>query len=90
MNIRDYLSSLGTGGDDARELFAFRCGTSLGHLRNVASGCRACGVVLAVNVERESGGVVRRWEARPDDWHLIWPELIGAEGAPSCIEGAPK
>jgi DNA-binding transcriptional regulator YdaS (Cro superfamily) len=25
---------------------------------------------------------VRRWHLRPDDWHRIWPELIGSEGAP--------
>ena len=25
---------------------------------------------------------VPRWHLRPDDWHRIWPELIGAEGAP--------
>ncbi len=24
----------------------------------------------------------RRWHQRPDDWHRIWPELIGADGAP--------
>jgi DNA-binding transcriptional regulator YdaS (Cro superfamily) len=30
---------------------------------------------------------VRRWDLRPDDWHRIWPELIGAEGAPK-VEGA--
>ena len=23
-----------------------------------------------------------RWDLRPDDWHRIWPELIGTEGAP--------
>lgn len=22
------------------------------------------------------------WSLRPNDWHLIWPELIGAPGAP--------
>ena len=22
------------------------------------------------------------WDLRPDDWHRIWPELIGADGAP--------
>ncbi|MCU0967063.1 MAG: helix-turn-helix domain-containing protein [Burkholderiaceae bacterium] len=27
-------------------------------------------------------GQVPRWRLRPDDWHRIWPELIGAEGAP--------
>jgi DNA-binding transcriptional regulator YdaS (Cro superfamily) len=25
---------------------------------------------------------VRRWDLRPKDWYLIWPELIGTEGAP--------
>lgn len=29
---------------------------------------------------------VRRWDLRPDDWHRIWPELIGAEGAPGVPE----
>lgn len=26
---------------------------------------------------------VRRWDLRPHDWHQIWPDLIGTEGAPS-------
>lgn len=33
-------------------------------------------------IERACEGSVRRWDLRPDDWHRIWPELIGAEGAP--------
>jgi DNA-binding transcriptional regulator YdaS (Cro superfamily) len=35
-----------------------------------------------VEIERDSEGELRRWDLRPRDWHLIWPELIGAEGAP--------
>lgn len=35
----------------------------------------------AVRVERESGGVLRRWHLR-SDWPKIWPELIGVDGAP--------
>lgn len=35
-----------------------------------------------VRIERDSGYDVRRWHLRPKDWHLIWPELIDAEGAP--------
>lgn len=31
-------------------------------------------------LERELG--VMRWESRPQDWHLIWPELIGHPDAP--------
>lgn len=26
---------------------------------------------------------VMRWDLRPNDWHLIWPELIKAKGAPA-------
>lgn len=22
------------------------------------------------------------WDLRPNDWHVIWPELIGTEGSP--------
>lgn len=41
-----------------------------------------------------AGGQVPLREMRPDDWHLIWPELVGAEGAPAVpapsfvLEGA--
>lgn len=34
-------------------------------------------------IERVTNGAVRRWDLRPDDWHLIWPELVGTEGAPA-------
>lgn len=36
-----------------------------------------------VPIERATDGEVRRWDLRPLDWHLIWPELIGAVGAPA-------
>jgi DNA-binding transcriptional regulator YdaS (Cro superfamily) len=41
-----------------------------------------------VRIERESQLELRRWDLRPKDWHLIWPELIGAEGAPAIPEAA--
>lgn len=37
---------------------------------------------LVPEIERLSDYAVRRWEMRPSDWHLIWPELVGTEGAP--------
>ena len=40
-------------------------------------------------IEHWSGGAVRVWDLRPDDWHLIWPEMIGAEGAPSVNADEP-
>jgi DNA-binding transcriptional regulator YdaS (Cro superfamily) len=35
-------------------------------------------------IERETDRAVMRWDLRPDDWHRIWPELIGADGAPAA------
>lgn len=35
-----------------------------------------------VAIERATGGEVKRWDLRPLDWHLIWPELIDSRGAP--------
>jgi len=40
-------------------------------------------VERCVQIERATAGAVRRWDLRPDDWHLIWPELVGSEGAPA-------
>jgi len=35
-----------------------------------------------VEIERATDRTVMRWDLRPEDWYRIWPELIGAEGAP--------
>lgn len=55
-----------------REDFAVRCSTTYGHLRNVAYGQKPCGESLAINVERESAGVIRCEMLRPDvDWAVL-------------------
>ena len=51
-----------------------------------AAGVKAVPAERASEIERATGGAVRRWDLRPDDWHRIWPELIGAEGAPPVPE----
>jgi DNA-binding transcriptional regulator YdaS (Cro superfamily) len=33
-----------------------------------------------------TGGRLQLWDLRPDDWHRIWPYLIGTAGAPQ-VEG---
>lgn len=48
-----------------RESFAARCGTSYGHIRNVAYG-KPCAEKLAINIDRESGGVVTCESLCPD------------------------
>lgn len=76
MDINSYLRSIG-----GKEEFAEKCETSLGHLRNIGYGYRACDAALAVKIERHSGGAVTRRDLRPDDWHLIWPELVDMDAA---------
>lgn len=44
---------------DAREAFAERCGTTIGHLNNVALSHKTCSAALAVAIERESRGAIR-------------------------------
>jgi DNA-binding transcriptional regulator YdaS (Cro superfamily) len=35
-------------------------------------------------------GRVPRWRMRPADWFSIWPELIGADGAPAVPADQPQ
>lgn len=80
MDLKTYLKGLPDM--EEREALALRVGTSLGHLNNVAYRYKPCAPALAVAIELDSDRAVRRWDLRPDDWHRIWPELIGADGAP--------
>jgi hypothetical protein len=79
MDLKTHLTELSF---EQRQALATACKTSLGHLKNVMYGLKPCSAELAALLERESGGAVRRWDTRPADWHLVWPELVGIEGAP--------
>jgi hypothetical protein len=79
-----YLKSLPDG--MSKVAFASRCETTIGHLRNIGYGFSKCRPELAALVEIESGGAVRRWHLRPNDWHRIWPELRTAKGRPEIVE----
>lgn len=47
------------------------------------SGARPIPANVAPAIELATEAEVRRWHLRPTDWHRIWPELIGTEGAPN-------
>jgi DNA-binding transcriptional regulator YdaS (Cro superfamily) len=76
MDLKTFLKTFPD--EDSRLTFAAKCETSLGHLRNIGYGLRSCAPVIAVAVERESGGKVTRQELCPADWVKVWPELQGA------------
>lgn len=53
-----------------------------------AHGRRPVPVARAPSIELATERQVMRWDLRPDDWHLLWPELIGQEGAPAVPQPA--
>ena len=40
-------------------------------------------IELGADIEIATDGKTMRWHLRPADWYRIWPELIGADGAPA-------
>jgi DNA-binding transcriptional regulator YdaS (Cro superfamily) len=67
---------------ERRELAAMlRCNERF--LYQCLTGRNAMQPADAVRAEQATAGRLRRWDLRRNDWHLIWPELIGAAGAPA-------
>lgn len=53
-----------------------------------ASGARPVAIERCVAIERVTGGLVTRKQLRPDDWHLIWPELAADDDAIKATDDA--
>lgn len=69
MDLKSYLLSMSMAD---RVAFSERCRTTYGHLRNISYGQKPCSAELAMEVERESGGVVRCEELCPEaDWATV-------------------
>lgn len=73
MDLKTYFFSLEP---DDREGFARRCGTTRGHMQNVAYGYREPSTELAVAIERESAGACGRRDLFPETYPAKWPELV--------------
>lgn len=85
MQLNEFLKQISREANanfDAVDDFARRCDTSAGQLRHVARGSRRAGESLAINIERESHGVVRCEDLRPDvDWGYIRGTQPGKQAA---------
>ena len=71
-----------------RAALAEKAGVGDAYLYQCLTGRKDMKADEAVRVERESGGVIRRWHLRSNDWWKFWPELIGTDGAPPVPEDA--
>lgn len=76
--------------------FATRCGTTLGYLRKAASTGQLLGESICINVERETGGLIRCETLRSDvDWAYLrnsglkTVELAG-QTAPQAIQAVTE
>lgn len=71
MNLKDYIK---TKRGNATFL-ADQLGVSLSYLSQLASGESPISPERCVLIEQVTERKVGRRILRPDDWHLIWPEL---------------
>lgn len=70
--MKALLAFLNSLNQQDQEKFAGACGTSVGYLRKAASKGQRFDVTLCVAIERESFGIVRLEDVRPDvDWDYI-------------------
>ncbi|MDL2200847.1 YdaS family helix-turn-helix protein [Halopseudomonas aestusnigri] len=53
-------------------------GTTRGHLRQISYGYRPASPEVAARLESVTEGRITRKQLRPDDWAVIWPELVAA------------
>lgn len=70
MNLDTYLSTVDTGASLAAKL-----GVTPGFVSQWRTGFRPVPIERCAAIEQITGGAVTRRDLRPDDWHLIWPEL---------------
>ena len=72
MNLSDYLKTRGHG---AGILLALQIGSHAPDISNWSNGKRPVPIRHCIAIEHATEGEVTRRDLRPDDWHLIWPEL---------------
>lgn len=67
---------------EQRSLLAQELGIDPLYLYQLLTGRREMEPKAAVKLEQRSGLRLRRWHLRAHSWHEVWPELVGADGAP--------
>lgn len=71
-----------------RRGFQARLSRRFGVSRQTVNGWRGgIPVPYCAGVEEECEGEFTRRDFRPDDWHLIWPELATPAPQPAAQEG---
>lgn len=86
MTLDDYLGREGSL-SIADLALAIKCDPAqVRQWKATAAKERRPGAAYCSAIEAATDKKVRRWDLRPDDWHQIWPELIGLDGAPKVAK----
>jgi DNA-binding transcriptional regulator YdaS (Cro superfamily) len=73
MDLKTYISSeRGRAAALAADL-----GVSPSYLSQMANGLSPISPARCVEIWQKTGGIVTRQHLRPNDWHRIWPDLVG-------------
>lgn len=78
MDLRKWLDA--ERGRNAR--LAALTGIAPGYLSQMADGKRPIPYTAWQQIAAGTGQQVQPWDLWPDEWHVIWPQLIGTKGAP--------
>ena len=78
MTLSEYLKMQGRGSHkDLSRLIKVHAPD----ISNWSSGSRPVPAHFCAAIQNATQGLVTRQELRPNDWHLIWPELVSKEAA---------
>ncbi len=75
MKLLDYIRQP----ENSASALAARAGIAPAFLYQIAHGKRQASAALARTMEGATSGAVTRRDLRPDDWWLIWPELVNGD-----------
>ncbi len=85
MTLKEYFELQGRGSVAA---FADQIGCTTAYIYRLANELPSIHPKRCVEFENMTGGKVMRWDLRPYDWWLIWPELLEREDHPPITEPA--
>lgn len=74
MKLSDYLESSKL----TQQQFADSLGVTQGMVQHWLAGRTPVSPSKAVRIEQITNGSVTRRDLRPNDWNLIWPEIVAA------------
>lgn len=64
LSLKSFIGSLPD--EETREEFAQKCGTTLGHLRQIYYGNRSCDAGLAIEIEKNTNQAIKCEDLRKD------------------------